>query len=135
MKLLHIHPKVCIGCRTCEMTCAFSHPVEGQPGTPRIHIASDPQGRPGLSKVTICLQCEDAGCVAACPANALWRDPKTGAIYHKPERCIRCRSCVAACPFGNMHWQETTDLPVKCDLCGGDPKCARFCPSGALVYK
>ena len=135
MKLLHIYPQKCIGCRTCEMTCAFSHPVEGQPGTSRIRIASDPQGRPGFSKMTICLQCEDAGCVAACPANALWRDPATGAIYHKTDRCIGCQSCVLACPFGNMHWEEATNHPVKCDLCGGDPKCAKFCPSGALVFK
>jgi len=134
VKLLHITPRLCIGCRTCEMTCAFSHPVDGQPGTSRIRIDSDPKGRPGRSKVAVCLQCEEAGCVAACPANALWRNPETGAVHHRPERCIGCRSCVSACPFGNMHREAATDSPVKCDLCGGDPKCTRFCPSGTLVY-
>jgi anaerobic carbon-monoxide dehydrogenase iron sulfur subunit len=134
-KLLHISPSKCIGCRTCEMACAFSHPADGKPGMSRIRIFPDPENRPSFSKVVVCLQCEEAACVTACPANALWRNPKTGAIYHVEDRCIRCRSCVIACPFGNMHWDPAPDLPIKCDLCGGDPACAKFCPSGALIYE
>jgi len=48
---------------------------------------------------------------------------------------IGCGSCVQACPFGNMKWDFVSSRPVKCDLCGGDPMCAKFCPEKALVYE
>jgi carbon-monoxide dehydrogenase iron sulfur subunit len=134
-KTYTVTPALCVGCKTCEMSCAFAHPVKGQPGVSRIRIDADLQGRPGLSKVVVCLQCEEAACVAACPANALWKDAELGVIKHLEERCIHCASCVAACPFGNMHWEAKVQFPRKCDLCLGDPKCARFCPTGALRYE
>jgi Fe-S-cluster-containing dehydrogenase component len=62
------------------------------------------------------------------------RNEKTGAIDMVRDRCISCRYCVAACPFGNMLWDETYDVVQKCDLCGGEPKCVPFCPTGALQY-
>jgi Fe-S-cluster-containing hydrogenase component 2 len=45
-------------------------------------------------------------------------------------------SCVAGCPFGNMLSDpDIQGYVFKCDLCYGDPICARFCPTGALVYR
>jgi len=134
-KMLHVTPRQCTACRNCEMACAFSHAVEGRPGTARIRAFPDPQGRPGMNAVVVCLQCDDAACLKACPARALWRNLATGAIYHVPDRCIHCASCVAACPFGNMRWDERISSPTKCDLCGGDPACVRFCPTGAIRFE
>jgi Fe-S-cluster-containing hydrogenase component 2 len=134
-KLLHVSPQRCTACRNCEMACAFVHSTQGVPGLSRIQTRSGPNAAPPGNSVVVCLQCDDAACVAACPAHALFRDMKTGAIYVVEERCIRCYSCVAACPFGNMRKPSDTAFPVKCDLCGGDPACAKFCPTKALVFE
>jgi Fe-S-cluster-containing hydrogenase component 2 len=42
--------------------------------------------------------------------------------------------CVQACPFGNAIWDEKLAKVLKCDNCGGDPACAKFCPTEAIVW-
>ena len=86
----------------------------------------------------VCLQCEDASCQAVCPTGALVRNFATGAIELLRERCIKCKQCVAACPFGCMGWDEAWRSVQKCDLCGTrlehglEPACVRVCPTKAL---
>ena len=41
--------------------------------------------------------------------------------------------CVSACPLGNMSFSPRTRKVFKCDMCGGDPQCALFCPTGAIL--
>jgi Fe-S-cluster-containing hydrogenase component 2 len=48
--------------------------------------------------------------------------------------CILCKMCTVACPFGNAVYDASNKKIIKCDMCKGDPECARFCPNGALVY-
>jgi len=134
-KLMHVYPQKCTACRNCELACSFSRVCQGRPATARIRAVPDADGRESMHTVVVCMQCEEAGCVAACPARALWRDPATGAVHHVAQRCIRCASCVAACPFGNMRWETQAQYPSKCDLCGGDPVCVKFCPTGAITYR
>ena len=137
-RLLLVTPEKCIGCRTCEITCAFSHPIKGMPGKTRIRAF--PVRPPEAGIPVVCFQCDSAACVAVCPTQALGRSADTGAIEVINERCIRCKACVFACPFGNMGQNdghpESPDaaLVYKCDLCGGDPQCAKYCPSGALEF-
>ena len=121
----------CIACGKCELACAFAHGNEGRPAKTRINIF---RRGPELGTPVTCFQCYDAACVAVCPTAALARNEGTGAIDMVRERCIRCRLCVAACPFGNMLWDETYHCVQKCDLCGGDPRCVPFCPTRALEY-
>gem|GEM_PF-3194712 len=42
--------------------------------------------------------------------------------------------CISACPMGNITFSTFQRKIVKCNLCGGDPKCAKICPSGAIQY-
>ena len=49
-------------------------------------------------------------------------------------KCIGCKMCVQACPFGNAVWDEQTVKILKCDNCGGDPACAKVCPTHALEW-
>ena len=44
-----------------------------------------------------------------------------------------CKVCTIACPFGTVNYNSDTGKVVKCDLCGGDPRCVPFCPTGAIV--
>lgn len=133
--LFHVYPSKCTACKNCEFACSFSHGSDSGPTLTRIATMHDPDGREGKNRVVLCMQCDTAACVAGCPSNALWRNPETGAIYHVEDRCIRCRSCVAACPFGNMRWEAKVNFPVKCDLCNGDPVCVKFCPTRAIEYR
>jgi Fe-S-cluster-containing hydrogenase component 2 len=48
-------------------------------------------------------------------------------------KCVGCRMCVLACPFGNIE-VRAPGRAEKCDLCGGDPVCVQFCPRGALRF-
>jgi Fe-S-cluster-containing dehydrogenase component len=48
-----------------------------------------------------CRKCEDAPCIAVCPADALEKD-KDGVISRYTNLCISCKSCVTICPFGTM---------------------------------
>ena len=133
MKRFVIHPNSCTGCRTCELACAFTHGQNGTPGKSRIYPI-DGQF-PELWVPVACLQCEDAACVKSCLVDALTRNPATGAIDLDAERCVRCMACVAACPFGCSLLDEINGPIVKCDLCGGDPVCAHFCPTKSLRYE
>jgi Fe-S-cluster-containing hydrogenase component 2 len=81
-----------------------------------------------------CRQCEDAPCMAACPKDAIYRDTSLYRVMVDYSRCISCRMCVAACPFGAMGFDPHRQRVFKCDLCGGEPQCVRFCYPGALTY-
>jgi len=121
----------CIACGKCELACAFAHGSPSRPARSRIHIV---RRGPESGLPVVCLQCDHAACVAACPVGALVRNEATGAVDVLRDRCVLCRHCVAACPFGNMLWDDGYHCVQKCDLCGGEPRCVPFCPTGALSY-
>ncbi len=131
---LVIQPQFCIGCRACEMSCAFTHGSEGNPAAARCQTVT--LAAPAESYVPMmCLQCAHAACVTACPTGAVRRDGGTGVVVVDNDLCVRCMACTVACPFGNMHFDPAQALIHKCDLCrghGGYPRCAMFCPTDAL---
>lgn len=53
-----------------------------------------------VSTATLCRQCEDAPCANVCPNGAISRDK--GFVHVMQERCIGCKTCVVACPYGAM---------------------------------
>ena len=130
---LVVTPNLCTGCRTCELACAFVHVIDGKLGRSRIYPL--PGGAPDLFTPVVCLQCDDPACVKSCLVNALTRNEETGAIDLDQDKCVKCAACTAACPFGCALYDTVHDIFVKCDLCGGDPVCAHFCPTKALEYR
>ena len=46
----------------------------------------------------------------------------------------KCGACTVACPFGNIAFDPAVEIVVKCDLCKGEPACARFCPTKTLEF-
>lgn len=135
MKRLKVNPNTCIGCRTCELSCAFAHSREGKRTKSRVHIISYGHGEKGPHVPILCLQCDDALCAKVCNVNALVRNEQTGAIDYIEEKCMHCRMCEVACPFGNISFDPNIGFMVKCDLCQGEPACAQFCPTQALTYE
>jgi Fe-S-cluster-containing hydrogenase component 2 len=70
----------------------------------------------------------------ACPVDAISVDMATGAKVVSDDKCVGCKVCTIACPFGTINYSQATGKVVKCDLCGGDPQCAAACPTAAITY-
>jgi carbon-monoxide dehydrogenase iron sulfur subunit len=132
LKRILVREDVCSGCRACEVACVAHH--EGGFGTVTARIRVTKVERLGLDHPHVCRLCRRAPCVAACPAEALYKDKVTGAVLLRPEDCIGCSACVDACPFGMATLHPETGLALICDLCGGDPACVKRCATGAIVY-
>ncbi|MDR3763708.1 MAG: 4Fe-4S dicluster domain-containing protein [Acidobacteriota bacterium] len=131
MGVLLITPEKCTNCEACELACSFAHEEEFNPSRSRVHVLAWEQDT--HSSPVVCLQCEDAACMVACPAKAITQDPATGARVISFTSCIQCRMCMQVCPFGCTTYDTIGKKLLKCDLCGGDPQCAKVCPSGAIT--
>ncbi len=124
MKKLAVAPNLCIGCRECELMCSLVHRGRFNPAEARIRVAYDEENN-CYSPVT-CRHCDEPPCLEACPSDAVTRDEKTGAMLIDEEKCVLCMECVQACPYGAIRVAPDGAL-LKCDLCGGDPVCVRYC--------
>lgn len=82
----------------------------------------------------MCQQCDDAPCVNVCPTQALTQDKESMMVHYDKDKCIGCRMCVLACPFGNATYDGVTGAILKCDNCGGDPACVAYCPTQAIEF-
>ena len=89
-----------------------------------------------------CRQCQDAFCVAACPKEALERE-ESGLIKRFNMRCVGCKSCVLACPFGTIFPEVINYVTAKCDVCLNQreddpdyvPACVKTAPPGTFAMK
>ena len=89
-----------------------------------------------------CFHCIDPACASVCPVAALHKDPNNGVVSYDSTKCIGCRYCQIACPFGipKFEWEKASPSIVKCQLChhrykdGGYSACCEFCPTGASVF-
>lgn len=130
-RYLLINPDVCTGCRMCEMACSIHHEHLARPTQLRIKVAyaSDAFYTP-----ITCIHCEEAYCLESCGFDALERAGPGEIVKVIDENCIGCLLCVDACPYGGITFVEEKDTVVKCDLCGGDPACATYCATGAIIF-
>lgn len=89
-----------------------------------------------------CLHCVNPTCEAVCPVGAFHRDTETGAVLYDSEKCIGCRYCMYACPFGVPRYEWGTAFPIvqKCVMCfsriteGKQPACTEACAEGATTF-
>ncbi len=132
-KLIEILHSNCVGCRLCEMICSLVK--EGACSTTRSRIKIHRDEEFGNNLVSLCIQCVDAYCIESCPSAALSRDLETGAVLVDDKLCNGCEICIDACPLGAISFDKERNVVFKCDLCGGDPWCVRFCSRGTLVLK
>ena len=124
----------CSGCQMCEVACSLRNMHECNPERSRIRVVkSQLDGQLDFVPST-CMQCETAMCELVCPANAISRDPKTGARIISEKKCLGCSSCSYACPFGACFVDRQLGKSIVCMQCDGDPTCVKVCPSSALSY-
>lgn len=133
-------PAWCRTCRVCEVACAIGHEGVARPAVARINIYFNEFAESDPISGVICLQCEEAPCIEACPVEACARDAATGAVLIDAESCIGCMSCADACPWDVPKQHPDQAVAIKCDLCvglEGGPLCVAYCPLAgkALRYE
>jgi Fe-S-cluster-containing hydrogenase component 2 len=117
----------CSGCRKCEIACSLKHENKIWPETSRVRVF---MLVPGTEFPHLCTQCEDYPCIEACPSKALSANSETGAVKVDNDKCIGCGKCIDACPGKIPHIHPQTKKILICDLCGGEPQCAKTCHEG-----
>jgi Fe-S-cluster-containing dehydrogenase component len=131
---LRIDPHRCTGCGRCLLACSMHHHGRLDPRLARIRLLRFP--RPALNVPVICMACDQAPCIKACPMNARVREPN-GTVVTDPELCIGCRACVYICPAGSPTIHPGSGRSMTCDMCRGNPagpECVRACRlEGALT--
>jgi Fe-S-cluster-containing dehydrogenase component len=149
----------CVGCRACEAACSEANrlPEPVMQGDASVFarkrtmdsrtytvVNRYPNGKVGGSATfvkTQCMHCVQPACASACLVKALEKTPEGPVVYHT-DRCIGCRYCMVACPFGVPKFEYEKALPYiqKCSFCihrlneGKLPACSQVCPSGALQF-
>jgi Fe-S-cluster-containing hydrogenase component 2 len=130
MKIITVNPNKCTACRLCELACSLKNAGEFNPTRARIQVMGFEDM---FSLPMMCFQCEKPYCAEICPTGAI--TITTGILKVSKNKCIGCKACAMACPFGNITFSDVERVAIKCELCDGEPECVLFCPTGALEYK
>ncbi len=132
----------CIGCRACQIACKEWNELSAE-RTKTGDAGATYENPPALSSKTYtrvtfhevvgtgggfersvfvkkqCMHCVDPSCVSACPVAALKKVEETGAVVYDAHRCMGCRYCMMACPFGvpTLEWERLAPHIKKCTFC------------------
>jgi len=139
----------CTGCNQCVDACADVNLLgesvamrqqspDGLSARRWSSIVESPEG--GYVR-KFCRHCLEPACVSACPVGAMYRTPE-GVVLYDSQKCMGCRYCMMACPFGipRYEWDSAAPLVQKCTLCYGRleqgqlPACVETCPEKALTF-
>jgi Fe-S-cluster-containing dehydrogenase component len=135
-------PNRCTGCQACELACSIENDL-GPDRSWREVVTFNDASAPGIPRFHLslaCNHCAEPACMYSCPALAYDRDATSGAVLLDPARCIGCRYCSWACPYGAPRFEEESGVMGKCTFCshrlgeGLKPACATLCPTGALDF-
>ncbi len=127
-----VEAEKCTGCRNCELACSLAKVGEINPIRSRITVMMFPEE--SLCIPVTCWHCDQPVCRDACPAGAITKDEVTGIVSVSQGRCIGCRLCLLACPFGAISSSGSSPIE-KCDLCGGNPECVAVCQPKAIKFE
>jgi formate dehydrogenase iron-sulfur subunit len=149
----------CVGCRACQNACKswnglpadsfgyggiYDNPSELSAKTFTLIKAKEFEikgNKELLFTKYQCMHCKIPACVNACLVGALTKTAE-GPVVYDEGKCIGCRYCMVACPFGvpAFEWEEPLPWIRKCTFCvdrlkdGLEPACVAACPAGALKF-
>jgi sulfite dehydrogenase (quinone) subunit SoeB len=131
---IFIDKEKCIGCHACIVACKLEHELPPHPVRPPV---GNPRG-PALIRLVrvgpqmrgdevhqyfqpvLCVHCDEAPCIDACPSSAVYRDVETGITLVNEEDCTGCESCLEVCPYEAPQFYD--DRLYLCDLCMHRPE-------------
>jgi sulfite dehydrogenase (quinone) subunit SoeB len=160
---LVIDLNVCVGCHACVTSCkewntsgsagplADEHAYGASPtGTFFNRVQTYEAGAfPATDTIHFpksCLHCEDPPCVPVCPTGASYKRKEDGIVLVDYDKCIGCKYCAWACPYGARELDEERQVMTKCTLCvdrihdellppaDRKPACVKACPTGARLF-
>lgn len=139
----------CIGCSECVIACKKQNHLADD--VPRIWDLNDGLGARNWASIVEgpdnqfvrkqCRHCLEPACVSVCPVGAMQKT-EIGAVVYDSTRCIGCRYCMMACPFGipRYDWGLAAPYVRKCIFCydliekGEQPACTKACPTEATIF-
>ena len=157
----------CVGCHACATSCKeWNAGGIAGPLTDERPYAKEPQGvwfnrvhsyelaadaatrQPAqtLHFPRSCLHCESPACVTACPTGASYKRAEDGIVLVDEDKCIGCKLCSWACPYGAREYSEAEGVMKKCTLCvdriyndkldevDRQPACVQACPTQARHF-
>jgi len=141
---------VCSGCKTCQVACQDKNDLPAGIRFRRVYEIAGATWKQTEEKAwehdlvaynlsIACSHCEDPACVTACPTKAMHAEAD-GMILTDPDKCVGCRYCEWACPYGAPQYNSLIGKVQKCDLCrdyvleGKQPVCVTACPMRALDF-
>lgn len=132
----------CIECWACVIACKQWNGIEAGTIARRRVLEINDGEYPDVKRTLLslsCMQCAKPACANVCPAGAISKREEDGIVVVDKDRCIGCKYCFFACPFGVP--QYTDEGMDKCDCClgigvepGDTPHCVTTCPTKALHY-
>ena len=156
---------ICVGCHACAVNCkewnsgghaaplTDKNPYGAKPigvWFNRIHTfeASAGDGEPSRTVhfPKSCLHCENAACVTVCPTGASFKRDEDGIVLVNESKCIGCKLCSWACPYGAREYDADEGVMKKCTLCidriynenmdevDRVPACVSTCPASARHF-
>jgi Fe-S-cluster-containing dehydrogenase component len=155
----------CVGCHACAVACkqwneggSFGPLPDADPYGKeplgvwfnRVHTYEVERGA-GKAPMAVhfprsCLHCETPACVTVCPTGASYKRAEDGIVLVDEAKCIGCKLCSWACPYGAREYGQARGVMQKCTLCvdriynqsldEGDrqPACVQACPTRARHF-
>ncbi len=149
MKAILTDVTKCIGCEKCVVACVEEN--DHSKSVPWRWLSDDGLSserftsiirKPGNHNIRKqCRHCLEPACVSACPVGALQKT-KEGPVIYDSSKCLGCRYCMMACPYGipRYTWEKSVPYVRKCTMCyekivkGGKPACVSACPEEATIF-
>jgi anaerobic dimethyl sulfoxide reductase subunit B (iron-sulfur subunit) len=135
----YIEADRCVQCHACQVACKAANGIElGVTWRRVMPVWSGTFPKVTFTTISIaCMHCADPACEAVCPTGAISKRVQDGIVVVDQNKCIGCRFCLSACPFGAPQFGASGRMQ-KCVLCmdrlsaGKQPACVQTCPANAL---
>ncbi|WP_139650604.1 4Fe-4S dicluster domain-containing protein [Raoultibacter phocaeensis] len=135
----------CYGCQACATACKDWNNIAPGPEKWMTVYEWETGAFPLTRLHTLafsCGHCEHPACISACPEGAILKEEQFGAVLVDGEKCVGCRECAKACPYGAPKFASDREGETmsKCTMCidklikGDQPQCALACPMRALDF-
>lgn len=152
----------CENAKKCQSACNKNHYITGKNAWLKIYKMQESEETAPYWMPSLCQHCDKPPCVKVCPVDATFKR-RDGIVSIDAERCIGCRFCMAACPYGTrvFNWEEPEQNELemkepytpdyagkpsvkgtvdKCDFCphqikkGELPHCVQSCPNDVYSF-